>query len=78
MSNTEGGPQGQSQTHENEKGSMQNFVNDLEGRSSLAGEQSHERQSPLLDLNHYQIVDDVWHFSSVDMGSNCEDFHPVL
>lgn len=25
----------------------------------------------ILDLNHYRIVDEVWHFASVDWGSKC-------
>jgi hypothetical protein len=34
-------------------------------------EESRRDDSP-LDLNHYRIVDEVWHFCSVDWGSKCE------
>jgi len=36
-------------------------------------EESRRDNSP-LDLNHYRIVDEVWHFCSVDWGSKCERF----
>jgi hypothetical protein len=26
----------------------------------------------MLDLNHYLIIDEVWHYSSVDMGKKCK------
>lgn len=26
---------------------------------------------PMLDLNHYKMVNEVWHFYSVDWGTNC-------
>lgn len=26
----------------------------------------------MLDLNHYRIADEVWHFSSVDLGPRCK------
>ena len=26
----------------------------------------------LLDLNHYRIIDEVWHFCSVDWGHRCK------
>jgi hypothetical protein len=28
------------------------------------------------DLSHYHIVDDVWHWSSVDWGRRCELYSP--
>ena len=28
-----------------------------------------------LDLNHYRIIDEVWHFCSVDWGSKCKTLH---
>ena len=27
---------------------------------------------PMLDLNHYKMVNEVWHFYSVDWGTNCK------
>jgi hypothetical protein len=29
-------------------------------------------QSPLLDLSHYKLVNEVWHYCSVDWGSRCK------
>ena len=29
---------------------------------------------PMLDLNHYKMVNEVWHFYSVDWGTNCRSF----
>ena len=29
---------------------------------------------PMLDLNHYKMVNEVWHFYSVDWGTNCRPF----
>ena len=26
---------------------------------------------PMLDLNHYKMVNEVWHYYSVDWGTNC-------
>lgn len=45
---------------------------DLEGRVSSSEQRSIRSTRPSLDLNHYRIVDDVWHFSSVDWGRNCK------
>lgn len=45
---------------------------DLEGRVSFSEQPSVSSTRPSLDLNHYQIVDDAWHYSSVDWGRNCE------
>ena len=27
---------------------------------------------PMLDINHYKMVNEVWHYYSVDWGNNCE------
>ena len=32
---------------------------------------SEDRAKP-LDINHYRIVNEVWHFCSVDWGSKCK------
>lgn len=45
---------------------------DLEGHLSPSDQPSISSTSETLDLNHYRIVDDVWHFSSVDWGLNCK------
>jgi len=45
---------------------------DVEGRLSSLEQRSIRSTRPSLDLNHYRIVDDVWHFSSVDWGRNCK------
>ena len=29
---------------------------------------------PMLDLNHYKMVNEVWHYYSVDWGTNCRSF----
>lgn len=44
---------------------------DLEGCVSSSEHPSVGSTCPTLDLNHYRIADDVWHFSSVDWGRNC-------
>ena len=45
---------------------------DLEGRVTSSEQPSISSTRPSLDLNHYRIVDDVWHYSSVDWGRNCK------
>lgn len=45
---------------------------DVEGRVSSLEQRSIRSTRPSLDLNHYRIADDVWHFSSVDWGRNCK------
>ena len=45
---------------------------------SIDIERDHERienpstQSEAIDLNHYTIVNEVWHYASVDWGSKCK------
>ena len=38
---------------------------------ALEMEETRDHDEP-LDLNHYRIVDEVWHFCSVDWGSRCK------
>ena len=57
---------------ERDEKSTSDCVVDLEGRVSPAEQRSFIHAKQTLDINHYQIVDDVWHFSSVDWGRNCE------
>lgn len=52
--------------------SIRNSSADLEGHPSSSDQPSIKSTSETLDLNHYRIVDDVWHFSSVDWGRNCK------
>lgn len=42
------------------------------GSSGEDQDQKSVSSDGVLDLNHYQIVDEVWHFASVDWSSNCE------
>lgn len=57
---------------EKDEKSMSDYVLDLEGRMSSAEQPIVRHVDRTLDLNHYRIVDEVWHFSSVDWGSNCK------
>ncbi|KAI9779114.1 MAG: hypothetical protein M1816_003737 [Peltula sp. TS41687] len=42
---------------------------DLEKQSNISDKlESSEPSDDLLDLNYYQLVDEVWHFASVDRG----------
>ena len=50
--------------------SLQDDGVDLEGHIELTGSPS--LNQGVLDLNHYRIVNDVWHFFSVDWGHNCK------
>ncbi len=51
-----------------ERKSMDTHSSDPEAHEM---EESHKTDEP-LDLNHYRIVDEVWHYCSVDWGSKCE------
>lgn len=45
---------------------------DLEKQSSIS--ENLDTSEPLddsLDLNYYQMVDEVWHFASMDRGKRC-------
>jgi len=57
---------------EKEEKSMTDYVLDLEGRMSSTEQPLTRHTDRLLDLNHYRLVDEVWHFSSVDWGPNCK------
>jgi hypothetical protein len=48
-----------------------NIQSDTLEKGSQDNEDGHSYQEEYLDLNHYQIVDEVWHYSSVDWGSKC-------
>ena len=67
--------------HEEHLSRRQAFVQTYKNRKSVdthssdpeafeMGESSKEDRG--LDLNHYRIVDEVWHFCSVDWGSKCK------
>ena len=48
---------------------------DIEKESVIASQEQYS--TPIQktgELQHYQIADEVWHFASVDWGSNCEAF----
>lgn len=47
-------------------------VADLEGH--LEKSDSRSRRTGPLDLNHYRMVNEVWHYSSVDWGHKCVEF----
>ena len=51
--------------------SMQDHVQDLEGHIELG--ESPSLAQGVLDLNHYHIINEVWHYFSVDWGHNCGD-----
>ena len=57
-----------SDDQETEK-SLQTRVMDLEGY--LDKPVGRSRRTGPLDLNHYRIVNEVWHFASVDWGHKC-------
>lgn len=59
---------------ETEKG-IGNLVADLEGHLETSDSRS-RRRGP-LDLNHYRIVNEVWHYSSVDWGHKCMSFYAL-
>ncbi|KAK5007976.1 hypothetical protein LTR16_005618 [Cryomyces antarcticus] len=44
---------------------------DLEEGSDTTELSSLSELDPLYNINHYSIVDDVWHYSSVDWGRRC-------
>lgn len=33
---------------------------------------THKQDPGMIDLNHYRITNNVWHFFSVDWGSKCK------
>lgn len=47
--------------------SVESHFGDMEGHHELG-----ERESSELDLNYYRLVNEVWHFCSVDWGSRCK------
>ena len=53
---------------------MELQVVDLEGHSANLEKRSHLMDP--LDLNHYSLVDQVWHYSSVDWGHKCMAYDP--
>lgn len=44
---------------------------DLEGHHE--GNEHPATESQAIDLNHYTIVNEVWHYASVDWGHRCLD-----
>lgn len=51
---------------------------DVEKQSSPSEIEEEESLDELLDLNYYQLVDEVWHFTSTDRGEKCRWAFPVL
>lgn len=49
--------------------SVDSHSGDIEGHHELT---EFESRSGELDLNYYRLVDEVWHFCSVDWGSRCK------
>lgn len=49
-------------------------ASDVEKGCELSGQSSISSCESALGGNLYSIVDDVWHYSSVDFGRNCESF----
>ncbi|KAI9808671.1 MAG: hypothetical protein M1825_003823 [Sarcosagium campestre] len=45
---------------------------DLEKKGAIGLDLQSESRDQTLDLNHYRLVDDVWHYCSVDWGDKCE------
>ncbi len=45
---------------------------DIEGQVEMQEVQSSTAANSGLDLNHYHIVDEVWHYNSVDWGDKCK------
>ena len=65
--------QSRTNSHETNKG-VELKVVDLEGRSTSLERRSHLMDP--LDLNHYNLVNQVWHYSSVDWGHKCMTYYP--
>ena len=60
-------------SHEHTSGehkTAQNHVDDLEGDVEM--QNSRKVHAEALDLNHYRVVSEVWHYSSMDWGSKCK------
>lgn len=53
-----------------EQTSSQSQTSDPESHMEMAEMEPVER--PALDLSHYNIINEVWHYSSVDWGHKCE------
>ncbi len=50
------------------------FISHDEEKASESPSQSPDPtyQDDLFDLNHYKLVDELWHYTSVDTGRKCE------
>ena len=49
--------------------SVESHTGDMEGLHELS---EFESRAGELDLNYYRLVNEVWHFCSVDWGSRCK------
>lgn len=49
--------------------SVESHTGDIEGLHEL---REFESRAGELDLNYYRLVNEVWHFCSVDWGSRCK------
>ena len=50
---------------------LDNQAMDEEKGAERSGSSDSEYFDPVSDLNHYRLVNEVWHFSSVDWGEKC-------
>lgn len=56
------------------KNSEKSIISDLESKDQLGS----EAILSALDLSHYRIVNELWHFMSVDWGHKCRSFRNRL
>lgn len=58
------------------------FPNSRSTESSLDDiEMAHKapgNSPPMLDINHYRVVNQFWHYCSVDPGSKCRNLQAIL
>lgn len=55
--------------------SVESRSGDIEGLHEL---REFESRAGELDLNYYRLVNEVWHFCSVDWGSRCKLLESLL
>lgn len=55
--------------------SVESHSGDIESHHEMEKLKS---QAGELDLNYYRLVDEVWHFCSVDWGSRCRFLESLL
>ena len=49
--------------------SVESHTSDIEAHEMVNASRS---KASGLDLNHYRVVNEVWHYCSVDWGSRCK------